>query len=604
MGILSRILKGTDDSSVLQDRKTIDELDKFKKYWEARWYLAMAFYDGVHFTYPKKDSAGNWQRKNEVGNNKVIREIPKAKKQIKSIRNLILKVKQRPVVYPNLNVISLDSPESQKKEEEQANLQGKYIQYLLEDQMKINKFKKTLIKYAALYSVAYIQIINENGKKSFKVYSPFEISIYPNIVDINESPSIVKHIPHKLSDLENNKLYDQDKIQKIKESYKNGKYSNSIYLNSYMTEKYGTSPDDNIIVDELYQVKKIKINKDTNEQAEDTDENTEIQNRVKITAYIGTEIIREDILKISKIPISMFVWEDEPYETSFMEELMPLNKAYDIFISKLEHKVKKLDTGRLAIQKGEDQKIVTTNDGEFYRWKRFRPEMMAEAGVPNAFMELVQTIENDMKEIGVAMTSAAALPTGVNAWRAIESLKATDYGSIGTQQDNLNECLTDLTEKLIEMVAYDMTHTEKVLLKNSNGKKEIYKIIGKRGSDILGENQDLSKNTIVVNPNRTVKVEIESDATWTEEGKRGLTLELVEKGILPKSMALESLKYGNIEDIIQKLIEEQTYGTSIIDTNEFKVLPVELQQAIIKYLAQGAGTPPIPGTEQQQNENV
>ncbi|MHA1586438.1 MAG: hypothetical protein ACTSUW_03775 [Candidatus Heimdallarchaeota archaeon] len=217
---------------------------------------------------------------------------------------------------------------------------------------------------------------------------------------------------------------------------------------------------------------------------------------------------------------------------------------------------------------------------------------MAEAGVPNAFMELVNTIEQDMKEQGISMTSSAGLPTGVSAWRAIESLKEVDYNSIGTQQDNLNDCLTDLTEKLVEMVAYDMTSTEPVQLKNKNGEEQIYKVIGKRGADILTEGgSGLDQNTVVIDPNRITKVEIESDATWTEQGKRDLTLELVQQGVIPKAMALETLKYGNIEDIIQKLVEEQTYGTSIIDTNEFKVLPVELQQAIIKYLAQGAGNP-------------
>jgi len=280
-----------------------------------------------------------------------------------------------------------------------------------------------------------------------------------------------------------------------------------------------------------------------------------------------------------------------------MEDLMPLNKSYDIFISKLEHKAKKLDTGRIIMQKGEDAKVLTTNDGEFIRYKRFKPEVMEEASVPNAFMNAIQITENDMREQGVAMTSAAGLPTGVEAWRAIESLKEADFGSIGTQLDNLNECLTDLTEKLTEMLAYDMTDIEKVIMNDESGQPQAYRVIGKRGADILKQGGgSLPKDVIVIDPNRTTLVEIESDMTWTKEGQRYFTLDLVKEGILPKEMALETLKFGNTKDIVAKLIQESTYGKSLIDAPDFKVLPVELQKQILTLLANGAptGQSPIP----------
>ena len=596
----------TVDEAVKSDRKNIDQLISYKKNWEPRWYLSMAFYEGVHFTYPKKDSAGNWQRKNTVGKYKVIREIPKAKKQLKSIRNLILKLKQKPIVYPDTNVIeSTSDKKTIKKEEDKALAQARYIEYLLGEKMKLNKFKKKLIKHAELYSCSFIQILNENGEKEFAVYTPFEISIYPTISNVNEYPMLAKHISHRFEDLKGNKLYDQDAITRVEKNHKKGEYSKSIYMDSYMRERYGKAPDDTVIVDEIYKIVKVKVNSE-DEVVEDEKlylkENPEAEiqtvERVQITAYIGKEKVRDEVTKLTKIPISIFIWEDEAYETSLMEDLMPLNKAYDIFISKLEHKAKKMDTGRYAIQKREDTKLLTTNDGEFIRYKRFKPEVMPEAGVPNAFMETINLIEEDLKEQGVALTNASSLPQGVEAWRAIESIKDIDYSSIGSQQDNLNECLTDLTEKLVEMVAYDMVETETVIMKDENGKKQPYKVVGKRGADIMSENSDVDEDLIVIDPNRTVKVEIESDITWSEDGKRGLTLDLVKAGILPKEMALETLKFGNQRDIVQKLIEEETYGKSIIDSQEFKLLPVELQQAILKYLAQGAGTPPIPGAEQ------
>jgi hypothetical protein len=383
-----------------------------------------------------------------------------------------------------------------------------------------------------------------------------------------------------------------------------------------MRERYGNAPEDNVTVDELYQIVKVKTD-ETGNVVEDEEAYAqehamqyegqmqedgvtpmevpalpELQEteRLRIRAYIGTEKVRDEITKLSMIPISMFCWGDEAYATSIMEDLMPLNKSYDIFVSKLEHKAKKLDTGRIVMQKGEDAKVLTTNDGEFIRYKRFKPEVMEEATVPNAFMNAIELVENDMREQGVSMTSAAGLPAGVDAWRAIESLKDADYSSIGTQSDNLNECLTDISEKLTEMLAYDMTEKEGVQMKDETGKLQSYNVVGKRGADIMEQGGgQLPQNTIVIDPNRTVKVEIESELTWTEEGKRNLVLDLMKEGILPKEMGLEALKFGNTKDILQKLISQETFGKSMIDTDDFKGLPPEIQQQILKFLAQGAG---------------
>lgn len=610
----------TPDAQVVKDRKTIDQLKSFKKHWEPRWYLSMAFYEGVHFTYPKKDSTGNWQRRNEVGKNKVLREIPKAKKQLDSVRNLLLKMRQKPVVYPDQNIISADNQDQKVKDDEmkKAELQGRYVEYYMNEKMKLARHKKKLIRYAELYHVAFIQILNDNGKKEFAVYDPFEVSIFPNISNINEHPILAKHISKPFDDLVGNELYDQEAIGRLKDTARDGKFSSSIYKDSYMRERYGNAPEDNVIIDELYQIVKVTVD-EAGEHVQDPDlyeadyqesikqyegqfqedgvtpvevpEMGRLQEveRLRIRAYIGTEKVRDEVTKLTSIPMSMFCWGDEAYSTSFMEDLMPLNKSYDVFISKLEHKAKKMDTGRYTLQKGEDAKIITTNDGEFIRYKRFKPDLMAEASVPNAFMEAINLVEGDLREQGVSMTSAAGIPQGVEAWRAIESLKEIDYASIGTQAENLNECLTDLAEKLTEMLAYDMTDVENVTMKDSTGKAEGFRVVGKRGADILSQaTGSLPSNVIVIDPNRSTKVEIESEITWTEEGKRNLVLDLIKEGILPKEMGLEALKFGNTKDILQKLISEATFGKSMIDAADFKVLPIDLQQQIVQFLAQGA----------------
>jgi hypothetical protein len=620
------------DESEQEDRKKIDELAKYKQNWEPRWYLAQAFYEGVHFTYPKKDKEGQWQRKNETGKYKVIREIPKAKKQLKSIRNLILRLRQRPVVYPDVNVILADSERTSQNqmkieaEKKAAELQSRYVDYYLNEVMKLSRHKNKLIKYAELYHCSFIQILNDNNKKELAVYSPFEISIFPTISNINDYPIVCKHISRRFDELKGNDLYDQDVIADMEKKAKTGKYSKSIYQDTYLTERFGHAPDDNVVVDEIYEIIRVTKNAE-GELVEDIEkyeaeyqkeqetlpeeERTEMELKdefaCRIRAYIDDAKVRDEITKLTKIPMSIFCWGDEAYATSIMEDLMPMNKAYDIFISKLEHKAKKMDTGRYLIQKGEDVKVLTTNDGEFIRYKRVKPDTMKEASVPNAFQETVQLLENDMKEQGVALTSAASLPPGVEAWRAIESLKDIDYEGIGEQRDNLNECLTDLTEKLTEMLAYDMVDIEFVTIKDETGNPMQIKVIGKRGAEILQENGELPPDVLVIDPCRLTKVEIESDSTWTKEGQRYMVLDMVKAGLLPKESAMETLKLGNTKDIVAKLIQEETFGKSMIDTPDFQVLPNELKEQILTILANGAPNgnstiPPIGGNPQSAQQ--
>jgi len=578
------------DEELRKDKKAIDQLKSYKKKFEPRWYLSNAFYEGVHFTFGTKDKDGNWNRV-PTPKGKTMREIPKAKKQIDSLRNMLLKVKQRPVTYPDMNVIGIDAqkdPEKAKNEEQQAIRQGKYVEYFMNEKMKLERHLKKLVRYAELYNVGYIQIINDNGKKEFAVYDPFEISVYPTISNIDEYPVCVKHIGKRIDDLKGNEMYDQTIIAEIENTVKSGKYSDSQFKDSMMKERYGNAPDDLVMVDELYKIVKVAKTTPSETEGEPDVETGDEEYKCKIKSYIGTRKVREELTKLSRIPMSMFCWGDEAYATSKMEDMMPLNKAYDVFISKLEQKAKKLDTGRIIIQKGEDAKVLTTNDGEFIRYKRVKPEVMEEASVPNAFMEAISLVEGDLKEQGVSVAAMSTLPAGVQAWRAIETLKESDYASIGIQMDNLNECLTDLTEKLIEMLAYDITEFETVQIPMAQGKTEAFKVIGKRGADALtAGGEALPADVVVIDPNRLTKVEIESSLAWTEQGKKDMAIDLVGKQLIPVEIALDMLKVGNTQEIMEKLQAQSTMNKSMIDMPDFKLLPPELQQAVARYLADG-----------------
>lgn len=565
----------TEDEQIKQDTQRIQTLKDYKKRFEPRWYLVEAFWEGFHFTYGTKDKDGNWLR-TPTPRGKVIREVPKAKKQLLSIRNMILKIRQRPVIYPDRDVLNQMTKEEKEKAEIDAKRKGYYLDWKLTEVMKLYRHLKKLVRFGGMYNTGYIQILNDGDKKEFAVYDPFDISVYPTISNINDYPYLNKHIAIRKSKLEENDTYDQEKVKQVIAGTPSGKFSENQWKNQMMAERYGRAPEDLIPIDEFYEL------------VEDTTGEPQLQ----IKTYLGDRQIRNNVdTKLKRIPISMFCWGDEALQTSFFEDIMPLNKAYDVMISKLEQKAKKLDTGRILLQKGEDAKVFTTNDGEFIRWKKYRPEMMEEAVVPNAFMEFVMRLENDIKEQGVSVATMSNLPVGVKAWRAIETLKESDYASIGTQMDNLNECLIDITEKLIEMEASDKTIAETVRVPTETGGIDSFKVIGRAGADLMEKvsgGGQIPENAVVIEDNMILKVEIETDLAYTEQAKKDNVMEMVEKGIVPIEVAIDLLNVGNTKEIMDKLKEEMTMGQSMIDMPDFKVLPRDLQQAIAKYLATGA----------------
>lgn len=569
-------VKKTDvKDTTTEDLKTIKYLTGKKEQYEPRWFMSSAFWEGVHFFSGKKDKAGAFI-KTKLPKGKVLREIPKAKKLLKNVRTLLLKPKFTPVVYPDMSAITGEGDEK-KKEFEQAKNQGKVVRHVMVEDMKFKRHIKKLVRFAEMYSVGYLQVHNDGDSMSMEVLDPFDVSMDPEVNHVNDTNVIIKHFYKTKEQLEETEIYDQAKVKKALEGDQDNKYANNQFKNELLTNRYGDAPDDAVILDEAYRLEK--------DEAGDT--------HVTVKTYANNQQIRKEEhikTKLTKLPFSVFCWEDEIYTTSLLEELMPMNKAYDKFITKLEEKVNKLGTGRMLLQAKEPTKVITTKDGEILRYKRTKPDIMREADISNAYMEVINVLQADMNEQGVS-AAAGAIPPGVKAWHAIEALKEADYSSIGTQQDNLEECIVDITEKVTEMIAFD-TITKKTVqpVEKYIEKTSAIQYIGARGKEVMttGTNkEDISDEVTVIDPNRTTKVEVESAMAYSEVAKKDMAMELASKEIIPVEVLIDILQLGNSEEIIDRMKELSTQGKSIIDMPEFKMLPMDLQKAITVYLDQG-----------------
>lgn len=540
----------------------IRNLRKSKDNMLARWMINRAFYENSHFTMGELDKQGNVVK---ISGKKPYREIPLATDQIDGMRNMLLANKPEPYIYPDDKIVSqaeMDDDKFRQMVDAEINVWGKAIEYLLEEEIKLKTILKTLTKNTLLYSTSYIQTYHDGDKYCMDAYDVFDISIYPTIKKIDDYPYLVKHIAKPLKSLKLSKRYKDIDFDKLKERLTENKYFSDEMKNSLYAGKFGYADPETVIIDELYALEDAGL---------------------AVYSYIHDELIDAQApteTKLKKMPFSMFLSGEEPYEMAMIEKFIPLNKTLDVLITKLERRVKRLDGGRLAIQSSEPIKIVKTSDGEFIRYKRTAPTQLPEENYPSTLINLIGIIQQLFSSLGVnAAVSSAGIPKGVEAWRAIESLKQSDYGKMENITQNLGECLTDATEKLVELVSVTEVTPRNIVIPKTNQR---ISIVGSAGKNLAGE------GTLVFNANKRLKVSIESGLTHTPEAKRELVIQLVGAQLLPRELAVEMLKIGNTREIMDKLNQDLVAGKSIVDAPDFQVLPKKLQMAIVQFLQGGA----------------
>ncbi len=555
-------IKLVSEKSKEEHIKTIKELTRMKGNLIPNWLVNKAFYDNSHFTMGELGKDGKVIR---LASKRPYREIPLATDQINGMRNMLLSNKPEPYVYPDEKIgADIETTDEQLKKmiDDDMKMWGRAIEYLLEDEIKLKTLLKTLIKNTLLYSTSFIQVYKENDRYKMEVLDPFDISIYPNIKKIDDYPYLVKHIAKPFNVIKDLDKYKEVDFTELKKRLEENKYFNNDEKNATYTARFGFAGKEIAVINELYVVEKEGL---------------------AIYSYIGDDLIlaqSAEETKLKHIPIEMFLSGEEPYETAEIEKFIPLNKTLDVLITKLERRVHRLDGGRMAIQANEPIKIIKTDDGEFVRYNRKAPTIMPEENYPSTLINLIGILRDLFSSLGVnAAVSSAGIPNGVEAWRAIESLKQSDYGKMENMTQNLSECLTAITEKLVELVSVTEITPRNITIPST---KERISIVGSAGEATANE------KSLIFSPNKRLKIVIESGITHTPEAKRELVLKLVEAQLLPREMAIDMLKVGNTRDIMEKLNEDLVAGKSIVDAPDFQVLPKQLQMAIVQYLQQGA----------------
>lgn len=543
---------------------------KARQNYEFRWYLCDKFYEGEHFPSRLNYTTGRLERVQFPKGLKP-RPIPRAKKIIDSLANLVLFEDPRWVVYPaNLTPEEKENPEILEKIYDNVRAINQFFQDAWH-YLRIKDKARELVYLAAKYNVGFLEIgIDENGALFLDTYEPYDIYIPPDIKDLKEASFLIKVVRKTIKslkdakDFDGNPLYDQEAVAALKPDYK---YSASEYKHIRYAEKFSMKPElrDEDIAQVLVKEAWLK----------------ETDGWRLITECQG-KILRDTFVDYVNLPFVAYKFnEGLLYQTSLFEDLIPLNKALDILVALGEHYTRTMTIGKYLKYKGDKVERLLDEHGEFIEYEGARPpEPLPIQGLPASYFNLLGLIMSLMEERGAAIISFGKVPKGVKAWRAIESLKASEITNLNTPIKLFEKTLEELAERILD-IGYRSFLEPYTIWKIEEGKPAPYQIVS---AQVAGK----YPKAIPISTNYKVKVEIESGIAFTEEGKRMIIIELAKAGLIPPETLLDILQFGNTQEIIEKLRNWQRaqkgMTVSIVDTPEWKILPPELREAILKVL--------------------
>jgi hypothetical protein len=288
-----------------------------------------------------------------------------------------------------------------------------------------------------------------------------------------------------------------------------------------------------------------------------------------------------------KSPFASWSYLPEPLlQTSFMEKLIPLNRAIDLTLAQVEAWVRAVAVGRMLKKAGVNIKRITGETGEIIeanspldsiQWLPV-PEIGA---TPFNFLNELKGLSG---EVGAVTATGGKVPSKKTGYKMIESIKAAELSSIQHAIRRLETTLENLATNVLIYI-YNFAKVPMTII-TGQGEDDIFEIVS------VMHASNFTKAIPVSDRDFSVNVEIESGLAYTPDAKKALAIELAKAGMIPTETALDYLKMGgDVSEIADKAINEtakreqakQGKAVSMIDTEDFASLPDEIKQQILQY---------------------
>jgi hypothetical protein len=546
-----------------------------------------------------------------------VRPIPRAKKQVSSLVNIVLSNDPRWNIYPRPEGDDMQSEEAKQLFDRTASRMSQWFSdlwYFMDMKDRVRE----LVSYGFKYGVGYAEVgADSKGNIFIDTYEPYDIWHEPGIKSLKETSVIIKTVSRTLEYIrtaesgETEPETDPQTGEPVMDETGQPKMRAKLLYDPTATAKL--QPETKMSLSDWKDIKLKEASRGGSAQA--------IQDPRIARAFLKEcwikdgdhwdlitesqgQVLREEHTESTEHPFVAYKPLDGLlYKSSPYYDLISLNQAIDIQLAMLEGYARTTAVARFLKPKMTKMNRVLNDQGEVIEYEgSTAPQWLQPGASPQSSVETLTILKDLMDEIGTSVVSFGKVPAGVKAAHALEMLKNIEYANNQTPIDLLSSTLEEIAEKVLDQA--DRCFTDPVTIHHmTDGSPDFFQLVSASNS-LAAQNPD--SQAIPVSSKYMVKVEIESGAAFTGQGQRDTAMELFQVGLLPPEEVLKAYKYSNIDEIVSRLAQMQNAKTSITDTPEFQQLPPQLQGIIMQFVQQQGGqtpaptdgqTPPAPGPQ-------
>mgnify|MGYP001585301495 CR=1 FL=1 len=565
----------TEDMGQVVDEIMRIQYDK-RRGFERRWYDNNFFDDGYHFRFLSRSENKIVDLSERQSIYAPMRAIPIASRQIRGVANLLTGQNFIPVVYPEqVSQIQFIDPREYQEALQEAKRIAKASGHWLEEEFKEQLIRQKLAFMSILtpkHSVSYMQIWPDAIKEKIitQVYDAFDIYLDGTLTEIYDSPYIIKAVPQFISQIKANEMFDKVQLEKInpdnrqassdiKQAYLNAKYyqmgeierAAKIILKEAFLKEYLNSAN----------MARIARQKNGERILRDKKEGDQVIRQVFVAGNIW---LKDSYLNLPDYPFVDLRYEPGPiYQVPFIERFIPQNKSLDLVVSRLERWINTMAGGAWLKRQGEQFEINNQAGGQVIEYQTTPPVQVNVVNAPPMLFNFIQLLQGFMEQQGVATSALNAIPKGVKAHAAIESLKETEYANLSIPVEQLKVTVKRIAEKFLDL-ADNYFIKPKTVYYLEKGEPQYFDIVGNTSVEKRKELRDpslqLGNNVIPIKKDYKVEIEVQSGLGYTREAKKQAALQLGE--YLLKLAELKMMPPEAVQKFIQALLETYQFGAT------------------------------------------
>ena len=543
--------------------------------FERKWYDNNFFDDGYHFRYLSRLQNKIVDLSDNLNVFQPMRAIPKASRQIRGVANLLTANDFVPVIYPEkVNKIAFQDPNEFQQATEEAKRIAKMSGHWVFEEFKNQDIAEKLtwmIMLAAKHHVSYLQIWPDAVKEKIntQVYDAFDIYLLGDMDNIQDQPFIGKGAKQSCAEIKANELFDEKQRMQI---HPDNRYASSEIKEAYMTATHGRSGGSDrvatLILKEFFikeyldkdNVKKIRKQDNAGDILKNKDYGDPI---IRHTWSAGNFWLRDVYEDLPNYPFVDYRMEPGPiYGTSLIERFIPANKSLDIASSRIERYMNSFPLGIIAKRKGEQYNISNIAGGQQVEYEATPPKFEQQAPLPNHVFNFLQVLNSYIEEQGLNVSSGGNPLAGVEAWRAIESLKESEQGNLIIAQRRLKATVKQIAERFLDLADKHFV-TPQSFTFLEKGEPQYFDIIGKsalKDRERLKVTDGLPEDLVPISKEYRVEIEVETGMAHTRAGQRQAAKELGE--FLIQLVQLQAIPPQVLQAFMQKLLDAYRFGNT------------------------------------------